>query len=144
VTVDVPGIGAFDVQSLPRERDAAGVSSPSPTDFNPSVFAWDNESAKVRTRGNVLLTAHTYRADESALGNRLLSELRDGEILRIGGAAHEAVCYRVVERLEVPVEDYPIDRVYLDESTRQAVITVCSDFEDADWATRTLWFLEPV
>jgi hypothetical protein len=145
VTVDAPGLGAFKVQSLPRVRDASGaIASAGPTDKNPSVFAWDNESAKVGTKGNVLLTAHTYRTGKSALGNRLLSELRAGEILRIGGAGHEVACYRVVERLEVAVEDYPVDRVYLDDSARQAVITVCSDFDGNAWAKRTLWFLEPV
>lgn len=144
VALDVPGLGTFDVQSLPRTVDRSGaISSPAPTDFNPAVFAWDNESARIGARGNVLLTAHTFRADESALGNRLLSGLGDHEVLRIEGARHRVACYRVVERLEVAAEDYPVDRVYLDRSGNRTVITVCSDFDGTGWATRTVWFLEP-
>lgn len=143
--VAVPGVGEFDVQSLARvEDESGGISSAGPTNDNPSVFAWDNESAEVGARGNVLFTAHTFRKKSSALGNRLLKELHRGEVLAVAGNGDEVACYRVTERLEVEVEDYPVDRVYLDETADQAVITVCSDFDGGDWARRTLWFLEPV
>lgn len=140
----MPGLGEFGVESLPRvHHDSGGISSPAPSDYSPSLFAWDNESAEVG-RGKVLLTAHTIRTNESALGNRLLDELDNGEILRIDGEGREVACYRVTERLEVAVEDYPVDRVYLANRSRRMVITVCSDYRDGHWARRTLWFLDPV
>lgn len=143
--VAVPGLGEFDVQSLARVKDeSGGISSAGPTNDNPSVFAWDNESAEAGARGNVLFTAHTFQKKSSALGNRLLKELDRGEVLAVAGSRDEVACYRVTERLEVEVADYPVDRVYRDVTADQAVITVCSDFDGADWARRTLWFLEPV
>lgn len=143
--VAVPGVGEFDVQSLARvEDESGGISSAGPTNDNPSVFAWDNESAEAAAGGSVLFTAHTFQKNKSALGNRLLKELDRGEVLTVAGDSDEVACYRVTERLEVEVADYPVDRVYLDETTDQAVITVCSDFDGGDWARRTLWFLEPV
>lgn len=143
--VAVPGVGEFGVQSLARVKDeSGGVSSAGPTNDNPSVFAWDNESAEAGSGGNVLFTAHTFQKKESALGNRLLKELDRGEVLAVEGSSDEVACYRVTERLEVEVADYPVDRVYLDETADQAVITVCSDFVGSDWTRRTLWFLKPV
>lgn len=138
------GVGARSVQSLPRDRDESGsVYSPDPTGFNPDVFAWDNESAQVGADGNVLLTAHTYRSDMSALGNRLLEELGEGDLVRVM-AEDVTVCYRVTERAVMHVQDYPVDRVYVGDNTPQVVITVCSGFDGQVWTQRTVWFAEPV
>lgn len=136
-------VGTRAVQSLPRTRDAAGfVTSAGPTNGNPSVYAWDNESARPGENGSVLLTAHTYRDDRSALGNRLLAELQTGEIIRLI-SQQESLCYRVVRRVDVRVEDYPVSQVY-ETTAEQAVVTVCSGFDGGDWTRRTLWFAEPV
>ena len=142
--VEAGDTGMRDIQSLPRVRDDSGsVYSPDPTGFNPEVFAWDNESARVGADSNTLLTAHTYRSDASALGNRLLAELDEGDLVRVE-VEDATVCYRVTERAAMHVQDYPVDRVYASEGDPQVVITVCSGFDGATWTRRTVWFAEPV
>jgi hypothetical protein len=140
----------FDVQALDQVETKAPdgspvLTSPNPTDFNPSVFAWDRQSAKPGSEvGNVLLTAHTY-SDGSALGNRLYRDLRPGDTLKLVGA-NGVVCYRVTERTEVSIGDYPTARVYDWDGPPQAVVTVCSGLRlgPGDWTKRTIWFLEPM
>lgn len=140
----------FDVQALDQVEETRSdgttvLTSPTPTEFNPHVFAWDRQSANAGSRaGNVLLTAHTY-SDGSALGNRLYRELRPGDMLKLAGP-NGTVCYRVTERTEVPIADYPTARVYDWDGSPQVVITVCSGLRlgPGDWAERTIWFLEPL
>lgn len=144
------GTERADVQALDQveETTADGrtiLTSPTPTEFNPRVFAWDKQSAKPGSdMGNVLLTAHTY-SDGSALGNRLHKELRPGDQVTLAGP-NGFVCYQVVERTEVTVDLYPTERVYDFDGPPRAVITVCSGLRlgPGDWTKRTLWFLEPM
>lgn len=144
------GDDQFDVQALDQVEETrpdgtAVLTSPTPGEFNPHVFAWDRQSARPGSKvGNVLLTAHTY-SDGSALGNRLYRELRPGDTLKLAGPSG-MVCYRVTERTEVSIEDYPTSRVYDWDGPPQAVITVCSGLRlgPGDWTKRTIWFLEPL
>ena len=144
------GEASYGVQPLDQLRTTAPdgstvLTSPNPTDYNPRVFAWDKQSAQAGSgRGNVLLTAHTY-SDGSALGNRLYRELKPGDRLNLVGP-HGLVCYKVGERIEVEVEDYPFDRVYDFAGSPRVVITVCSGLRvgPGDWTKRTIWFLEPM
>lgn len=141
--------GRFDIQALDQVETVVDgrtiLTSPDPLDANPRVFAWDRQSARPGSaRGNVLLTAHTY-PDGSALGNQLYADLQPGDTLQLAGPTGVA-CYQVRERQEVPIADYPLERVYDWDGSPQAIITVCSGLRlgPGDWTKRTLWFLEPV
>ena len=148
-TVRVTG-KRYPVQALDpiKKADADGGEyfvSPDPLNDNPGVFAWDRTSAKSGARqGKASLTAHTYSAG-SALGNQLLASLKAGDRLVLIGS-DVRTCYRVSERVELPVGDYPSGRVYDMAGKHQTVITVCSGYNPATgvWDKRTIWFAEPV
>ena len=132
---------------LAEDRDANGTPQTPPlTDTGKQQFAWDAPGAKPgATNGNVLLNAHTW-PDGSALGNRLLKQLQSGDVIVVKAATGEQMCYRVTERLEVTVADYPQGRVYDVDGPPQVIITVCSGLRlgPGDWANRTLWFATPM
>jgi hypothetical protein len=142
--VDVPGVGrGIDVVTPPR--DAAGVPGVPPlTSSGKSVFAYDREQG-VRPgdrRGNVLLNAHTW-PDGSALGNRLLTQLRRGDRLVLRGQGR-SLCYRVTERVEVLAAD-GLPRFYDTRGRPQVAIVVCSGrrLGPGVWERRTIWFASP-
>lgn len=142
--VDVPGV-ARDVAVVTPPRDAAGIPGvPSLTSRGKSVFAYDREQG-VRPgdrRGNVLLNAHTW-PDGSALGNRLLAELRRGDRLVLRGEGR-SLCYRVTERVEVLASD-GLPRYYAIDGRPQVAIVVCSGrrLGPGVWERRTIWFASP-
>jgi hypothetical protein len=132
------------VLGLPRDADnIPGV--PSLTSADKLVFAWDKPGVKPGAKqGNVLLNTHTW-PDGSAMGNRLLRDLDEGERFVLEGAGSR-LCYRVTERVEVSIENPPVERVYDTEGAPQAVIIVCSGTRlgPGEWTHRTLWFASPV
>ena len=144
--VVVPGTGSRDVQSLAPEDDG---TAPAPTGLDPSVFAWDNTSAKARGGGSLILTAHTYPGDTNALGNQLIRQLKPGEMLRVRGT-NGVACYRVQERRFVPLASKEaaqdaLNKMYVDQS-HKLVIYVCDGLRrgPGDWSARTVWFATPV
>ncbi len=143
-TVLLPGSrGAVTVIAPPR--DANGVPGVPPlTSAGKSLFAWDREQG-IRPgdpRGNVLLNAHTW-PDGSALGNRLLSSLQEGEQILVQGSGAR-LCYRVTERVEVP-GDVDMPRYFATDGEPQVAIVVCSGrrLGPGHWENRTIWFASP-
>jgi len=132
------------VLGLPRdENDVPGV--PPLSNADKQVFAWDEPGVKPGAKkGNVLLNTHTW-PDGSAMGNRLLRDLQEGDRLVLTGS-DSRICYEVTDRVEVSIENPPLDRVYDDDGPPQAVIIVCSGTRlgPGEWTHRTLWFASPV
>lgn len=129
---------------LALQRDARGVPGVAPVSDKVS-FAWDAPGSKPGDKlGNVHLNTHTW-PDGTAMGNKLLRDLDVGDeiVLRNG---KQRLCYEVTERLETPVEDAPVERIYDTESPSQIVLIVCSGVRrgPGDWANRTIWFAKPV
>ena len=147
VSVSVAQIGSRDVQSLPRITVGDnGFSLPDPQGANPSVFAWDREGARPgSTRGAVNLLAHTYPPGQTALGNQLFDVLQVGDIIIVRGLS-DSLGYRVVERMQADVADYPADRVLDTDGKSVLTITICSGerLGPGNWTMRTVWFAEPL
>lgn len=140
--ISVDGVvRAAEVRALPRDAD--GVVGVPPV-LDKEVFAWDLDGVRPGSRqGHVLLNTHTW-PDGSAMGNRLLRDLRVGDGLRLTGAG-VAECYRVTRRVEVREEDgYP--GWSAEDGPPQVVIVVCSGdrLGAGRWTHRTLWFATPV
>ena len=127
-------------------RDGNGVPGVPPlTARGKAVFAWDREQG-IRpgdAAGNVLLNAHTW-PDGTALGNKMLAELRRGDRIVVHGSGSR-LCYRVTERVEVLAED-GLPRYYATDGPPQLAIVVCSGRRLAPgvWEKRTVWFASPV
>jgi hypothetical protein len=126
-------------------REANGVPGAPPlTTRGKSVFAWDKQQGILPgdAAGNVLLNAHTW-PDGSALGNRLLASLRKGDRIVVMGA-NARLCYRVTERIEVPVKPGLL-RYYTTNGPPQLAIVVCSGrrLGSGEWTKRTVWFASP-
>lgn len=128
-------------------RDAAGVPGVPPvTTAGKSQFAWDAPGIQPgEERGNAIFTAHTW-PDGTAMGNRLLAGLQEGERLTLHGAAGRALCYEVTDRTEVLEATAPTGRVYATDGPPRLVIIVCSGARlgPGQWTHRTLWFASPV
>lgn len=125
-------------------RDSAGVPGTPPlTSSGKQEFAWDSALAPGSKQGNVLLNAHTW-PDGSALGNRMLAHLQEGDRIVVRGEG-KTLCYRVTRRIEVLASDgYP---PYYDAAgPPQLAVVVCSGRRvgPGDWTHRTLWFASPV
>jgi hypothetical protein len=127
-------------------RDADGVPGIPPlTSSGKTEMAFDLGSG-IRpgdTSGNALLNAHTW-PDGSALGNKLLARLHEGDRIDVQGPLGR-ICYRVTDRVEVPATD-PGLRYYAKSGRPQVAIVVCSGkrLGPGDWTKRTLWFASPV
>ncbi|HSV37563.1 MAG TPA: class F sortase [Nocardioidaceae bacterium] len=137
-------ITGVDVPVMALGRDENNVPGVPPLGAKFDV-AWDAPGVQPgSSRGNVLLNTHTW-PDGSALGNRFLDQLQQGDrfVLRNGEVS---VCYRVTERTEVSIENPPLDRVYDEEGPAQAVLIVCSGTRTGpgQWTHRTLWFATPL
>lgn len=139
-SIDLTGLD-LPVQALGRdENNVPGV----PSLADKFVVAWDAPGIQPgEGKGNVLLNTHTW-PDGSALGNRLLARLHEGDrfVLENDGTR---LCYRVTERTEVSVENPPLKRVYDRDGPPQAVLIVCSGTRlgPGSWTHRTLWFATP-
>lgn len=144
-TVAVHGAG-HQVQRLPRVQVEGGVSSPSPLNDNPNVYAWDNQSAKPGSpRGVAIFTAHTWPPPQKALGNQLIAGLRVGDTITVKGDGVQAT-YRVYKRQEVTLDAYPAGKVLDMHGKPRLAITVCSGkrLGPGNWTMRTVWFAKLV
>lgn len=143
-SITVPGV-ARNTAVITPPRDANDVPGIPPlTDAGKAVFAFDREQG-VRpgdTRGNVLLNAHTY-PDGSALGNRLLKGLAQGDRIVVSNA-RERLCYRVTQEVQVLATDGLSD-YYARDGKPQLAIVVCSGrrLGPGQWESRTIWFASP-
>lgn len=133
---------------LARGRDQHGVPRPPPlTTKGKWQFAWDKESG-IRPgsrHGVVRLTAHTYpRSAGTALGNRLLTRLRVGALIKVAGPDGQRMCYRVVKRTKVPARQSSA-AYYATTGPPRLAILVCSGKRrgPGDWSHRTIWFAAP-
>ncbi|MDQ5932118.1 MAG: hypothetical protein QG649_203 [Patescibacteria group bacterium] len=143
----VAQIGSRDVQALPRiSVGENGFSLPDPQDANPTVYAWDMEGAKPgSSRGAVNLVAHTYPPGQVALGNQLFDELQVGDVITVHGS-RMSLDYKVTERLQVEVADYPQGRVLDTEGSSVLTVTICSGerLGPGNWSMRTVWIARPM
>ncbi|MBA3745739.1 class F sortase [Sporichthya sp.] len=143
-SVSIPGVSKK-ISILPLPRDASSVPGTPPlTTLGKQSMAFDlgNGIRPGALKGNALLNAHTY-PDGSALGNKLLDELEDGEQFQVAGPLGY-MCYEVTDRREVPAGVY---KPYFDKKGRpQIAIVVCSGerIGPGNWTKRTLWFASPV
>lgn len=133
------------VVALPRDANDV-PRTPQLTPAGKGQVAWDQPPGPMpgSRHGNVLLNTHTW-PDGSALGNRLLDRLHEGDRFELRGAAGQRLCYRVTERVEVRAADgFP--RYYEDIGRPQAAIIVCSGrrLGPENWTHRTIWFARPV
>lgn len=133
------------VLALPRDsRGVPGVPPVSTTGKN--QFAFDAPGIMPgEPAGNVLMNAHTW-PDGTAMGNRLLQSWQEGDQLVLRGPGKQFLCYEVTERLEVPVHDAPLERVYATSGPPQLVMIVCSGTRlgPGNWSHRMLWFASPI
>jgi hypothetical protein len=143
-SVAIPGVTRrATVLALPRDAD--GVPGVPPlTTAGRTEFAWDRPPGirPGQRRGNVLLNAHTW-PDGTALGNRLLAGLHEGDRIVVRGRG-SSLCYRVTDRVSVPA-DAPGGRYYDRTGRPQLAIVVCSGTRlgPGEWTERTLWFASP-
>lgn len=128
---------------IPVPRDSRGVTGVLP-ESNKADFAWDRDGIRPGShRGNVLLNTHTW-SDGSALGNRLLDDLDEGDRIVVEGLAGSRLCYRVSKRIEVVAAD-GYAPYYAEDGPHRLAFIVCSGTRGADgsWSHRTIWFARP-
>ncbi|WP_210649051.1 class F sortase [Nocardioides sp. SYSU D00065] len=142
-------VGPTRVLALGRDRNGVPRTPPL-TDRGKWQLGWDRIS-RIRPgseRGVVRLTAHTYPwsgAYGLALGNRLLTSLRNGARITVEGPAGQRMCYRVTKITRVPAGQ--IAQAYYTSTGRpRLAILVCSGVRrgPGDWSHRTIWFAEPI
>ncbi|HUR75118.1 MAG TPA: class F sortase [Sporichthya sp.] len=143
-SVSIEGVSKK-IAILPLPRDSSDIPGTPPlTTLGKQSMAFDLGSG-IRPgslKGNALLNAHTY-PDGSALGNKLLKELKEGEQIQVAGPLGH-MCYEVTKRVEVPAGTY---KPYFDKKGKpQIAIVVCSGERTGPgvWTKRTLWFASPV
>jgi hypothetical protein len=142
--VTFPGV-ARNLTVLALPRDGSNVPSVPPvSETGKRQVAWDRPPGikPGSPKGNVLMNAHTW-PDGSALGNKLLADLKEGGRIVVRGDG-ATLCYQVAKRVEVPAtSDYP---PYFDrEGPPQLAIIVCSGrrLGPGNWTHRTIWFATP-
>lgn len=143
-SVTVPGVGR-DLTVVAPPRVSEHVPGTPPTDAVGKLqLAYDRMQGVEPgdRRGNVLLNAHTF-PDGSALGNRLLAALDEGDRLVVAGEGR-TLCYRVTDRVEVDADE-PFFRYYADDGRPQVAVVVCSGdrLGPGVWTKRTVWFASP-
>jgi hypothetical protein len=95
--------------------------------------------------GNALLNAHTW-PDGSAIGNSLLADLDEGDRI-VAGADQGALCYQVIDRVEVRAGSRKAaKRYFARKGPPQLAIVVCSGerLGPGRWTHRTIWYASPV
>ena len=129
-------------------RDRRNVPGTAPTTRKgKSVLAFDLDSG-IRpgdASGNALLNAHTW-PDGSAIGNRMLAELDEGDRI-VAASDSGTLCYRVTDRIEVRAHSKKAAARYFARSgPPQLAIIVCSGERRGPgrWTHRTMWFASPV
>lgn len=143
--VTIPGLGPH-VSVIALHRNSHGTPGVPPlSSTGKTEMAFDLGSG-IRPgdpHGNALLNAHTW-PDGTALGNKLLAGLHDGDQIVVHGLLGQ-ICYRVTDRVEVPATD-PGKRYYATTGPPQIAIAVCSGkrLGPGLWTKRTLWFASPI
>ena len=142
--ITVPGVTRnADVLRPPREDNVPGT--PPLTTYGKTVFAYDLAQGVEPgdPAGNVLLNAHTW-PNGTALGNRLLAGLQEGDKIIVQGDGAARLCYRVTERVEV-LASKGLARYYDQSGPPQLAIVVCSGrrLGPGLWEKRTVWFASP-
>jgi hypothetical protein len=143
--VSIPGV-AREVSVIGLRRDRAGIPGVPPisrTGKTEMAFDLGSGIRPGDPGGNALLNAHTW-PDGSALGNKLLAKLKAGGRIIVKGPLGR-ICYRVTDRVEVPVTDEGI-RYYAKLGQPQIAIIVCSGrrLGPGRWTKRTMWFASPM
>jgi hypothetical protein len=143
--ITVPGvIRNGKVLALPRDSRNVPLVPPVAS-VGKLQTAWDRPPGikPGSPKGNVLLNAHTW-PDGSALGNKLLKRLDEGDRIILRGD-DATLCYEVDERVEVRASrGYP---AYYDrEGPPRIAFLVCSGrrLGPGQWTHRTIWFASPV
>jgi hypothetical protein len=143
--VSLPGIDdRIQVVALSRDsRNNPGV--PPVDDAGKTEMAFDLGSGikPGDAHGNSLFNAHTW-PDGSALGNRMLADLQEGDQIVVRGRPGY-ICYRVTDRVEVSADD-PGTRYYATAGKPQIAFVVCSGqrLGPGRWTMRTIWYASPV
>ncbi|MGQ0844603.1 MAG: class F sortase [Sporichthyaceae bacterium] len=143
-SISIPGLPKIKVSAL--ERDANGVpGTPALTKSAKQTMAFDLGSGILigAKKGNALLNAHTF-PDGSALGNTLLDELEEKDMIYVDGPLGRT-CYKVTDEVEVPY-DNDGKRYYAKTGKPQIAIIVCSGerIGPGQWTKRTIWYASPV
>jgi hypothetical protein len=144
-SVSIPGVQAH-INVIALKRDSHDVPGTPPlTSTGKTEMAFDLGSGiePGDALGNALLNAHTW-PDGSALGNRLLAGLHEGDQFDVQGPLGH-ICYKVTDRIEVPATD-PGKQYYAKAGVPQVAIIVCSGkrLGPGVWTMRTMWFASPV
>jgi hypothetical protein len=133
------------IRVLPMRRVNGHPGSPPLTDAGKRQMAFDLDSGikPGDPAGNSLFNAHTW-PDGSALGNRLLAQLREGDRIIVHGDTGK-LCYRVTDRVEVSEYDRG-KRYYATEGRPQIAIVACSGrrLGPEHWTKRTIWYASPI
>ena len=142
-TITFDGHGrSLPMLALSVDADGAPATPPNNEGF---TVAWFNQGPMVGSRrGNVILTAHTFRYG-GALGNELnRGLLHTGDIIRISDASGSTVCYEFTRALKINVADYdPKSSILYDPTGNpQIVLVVCADYPltSGEPAARMLYF----
>lgn len=144
--ITVPGVTRNAGVVTPPRESGNVPGTPPLSSYGKTLFAYDLEQG-VRpgdAAGNVLLNAHTW-PDGTALGNHLLTGLREGDKIVVQGAGAARLCYRVTERVEV-LASKGLARYYDADGPPQLAIVVCSGrrLGPGVWEKRTVWFASPM
>ncbi len=143
--ITVPGtVRNAKILALPRDgRDVPSV--PPVSNAGKHQVAWDRPPGiePGSPKGNVLLNAHTW-PDGSALGNRFLKRLDEGDRIILRGD-DATLCYEVDQRVEVRAGDRSTN-YYDREGPAQVALLVCSGrrLGPGNWTHRTIWYAKPV
>lgn len=142
--ITVPGVTRNAAVVRPTREDGV-PGTPPLTSYGKTLFAFDLAQGVQPgdSAGNVLLNAHTW-PDGTALGNRLLAGLQEGDKIVVQGDGAARLCYRVTERVEV-LASKGLARYYDQDGPPQLAIVVCSGrrLGPGVWEKRTVWFASP-
>lgn len=142
--ITVPGVTRNAAVVRPAREDGV-PGTPPLTSYGKTLFAFDLAQGVQPgdSAGNVLLNAHTW-PDGTALGNRLLAGLQEGDKIVVQGDGAARLCYRVTERVEV-LASKGLARYYDQDGPPQLAIVVCSGrrLGPGVWEKRTVWFASP-
>lgn len=127
---------------LALSRDQYGIPGVPPvSDSGKLAFGWDAPGLRPGVAaGNAIMTAHTY-PDGSALGNRLMAGLQEGDRMTVFGPGKAQLCYRVFDRVQIPFNASG-QWFYDDVGPHDLVFIVCSGTRlgPGEWTHRTIWY----
>jgi hypothetical protein len=133
------------IRVLALRRVNGHPGSPPLTNAGKRQMAFDLDSGiePGSPEGNSVFNAHTW-PDGSALGNRMLEQLQQGDRIVVHGDTGK-LCYKVTDRVEVSEYDKG-KRYYATSGKPQVAIVVCSGRRvgPEHWTKRTIWYAAPV